>query len=84
MKKATLFFMTSVFCSSAMANFPAEEDQEETPVEHYNYSMKLDIAKVLSHTPISRECGVVPAQMIYLDSTGKKRILEYRELGEGC
>ena len=54
------------------------------PVEQYNYSTELDIAKVVSMSSIPDLCEVVPARMIYEDSHGKRHILEYRVMGEGC
>jgi hypothetical protein len=44
----------------------------------------LDIAKVLSVATPAISCGVVPGQMIYLDSTGSKHELDYQLLGGGC
>ena len=53
-------------------------------VEHYTYTTDLDIAKVISVTPIEKVCGVVPAHMVYEDHQGEQHILEYRIMGEGC
>ena len=35
--------------------------------------MHLDVDKVLSSTDISQACGVVPAQLNYLDHQGRDR-----------
>ncbi|WP_285420214.1 DUF2790 domain-containing protein [Pseudomonas sp. efr-133-TYG-5] len=50
----------------------------------YRYGMTLDIAQVLSITPVADVCGVVPVEMTYLDSHGGKHILQYSEFGSGC
>ena len=57
---------------------------EQIPVEHYNYSQHLDIAKVLSMSPVADVCAVVPARMTYEDSQGHRHVLEYRVMGNGC
>ena len=46
--------------------------------------MSLDIAQVVSITPVADVCGVVPVEMTYLDSHGAKHILQYSEFGSGC
>ena len=48
------------------------------------YGMALDIAEVVSITPVADVCGVVPVEMTYLDSHGAKHILQYSEFGTGC
>ncbi|EJZ58909.1 hypothetical protein I1A_003240 [Pseudomonas fluorescens R124] len=50
----------------------------------YHYGMHLDIAEVVSITPVADVCGVVPVEMTYLDSNGDKHILQYSEFGNGC
>ncbi|MBX9756948.1 MAG: DUF2790 domain-containing protein [Pseudomonadaceae bacterium] len=59
-------------------------NQQPAKVEHYSYSMNLDIAQVISRSPASDACGVVPARIVYDDSHGQRHILEYSELGNGC
>lgn len=63
------------FCAQA---FAADE------AVAYRYGMQLDIAQVLSITPVAEVCGVVPVEMTYLDSNGGKHILQYSEFGSGC
>ncbi|WP_166359772.1 DUF2790 domain-containing protein [Pseudomonas akapageensis] len=82
--KALLVLALSTFCVSAMAEEVTTDVAEQIPVEHYTYSQQLDIAKVLSMSEIPNVCEVVPARMTYEDSTGKKHILEYRVMGNGC
>ncbi|EKJ7647023.1 DUF2790 domain-containing protein [Pseudomonas aeruginosa] len=54
------------------------------PVVHYRYGMTLDIAKVIGLTPTYGKCGIMPAQMSYVDSKGEINILEYRTSGSSC
>nr|BFE96524.1 hypothetical protein GCM10020185_70600 [Pseudomonas brassicacearum subsp. brassicacearum] len=46
----------------------------------YTYGTHLDIQKVLSLSEDAEPtCGVVNAQMTYLDSAGHKQALDYRK-----
>ncbi|MGU1307063.1 DUF2790 domain-containing protein [Pseudomonas aeruginosa] len=47
-------------------------------VDHYN------IAKVIGLTPTYGKCGIIPAQMSYVESKGEINILEYRASGSDC
>ena len=58
--------------------------QQQPAVEQYTYATDLDIANVISVTPIADVCEVVPAQMTYEDHQGQRHILEYRIMGNGC
>ncbi|MDE1168991.1 MAG: DUF2790 domain-containing protein [Pseudomonas sp.] len=82
--KALLVLALSTVCATAMADEVTTDAAQSTPVEYYNYSQHLDIAKVVSMTEIPNVCEVVPARMTYLDSTGQKHILEYKVMGNGC
>jgi photosystem II stability/assembly factor-like uncharacterized protein len=85
MKAALLVLVMSGFCASAFAaETPDAAINSTLPVEQYTYSTHLDIAKVISMTPISNVCKVVPARMDYVDSKGKEHVLEYRVMGNGC
>ncbi|AYC32434.1 DUF2790 domain-containing protein [Pseudomonas cavernae] len=53
----------------------------EPPATQYEYGMALDIQKVISITPQPDSCEVVPATMIYLDSKGETRRLDYQVMG---
>ena len=72
----------------AFSTLAAADDVEVAPqqpaVEHYTYATDLDIATVISVTPIADVCEVVPAQMTYEDHQGQRHILEYRVMGNGC
>lgn len=59
--------------------------QTNAAIETYAYGTQLDIQKVLSLSEdSSQNCGVVNAQMTYLDSQGQKRVLGYSKLAENC
>jgi hypothetical protein len=81
--KALLVLALGGLCSAAMADEVAN-DVEQIPVEQYSYSQHLDIARVLSMSEVPNVCEVVPARMTYEDSKGRKHILEYRVMGNGC
>lgn len=68
----------------AMQEYAASRGKILSDVEHYQYGMNLDIAKVVHVTPTDASCDVMPAQMTYEDSNGDLNILEYRAMGTGC
>lgn len=82
--KALLVLVLGSVCGATMAAEQANNGAEQIPVEQYSYSQHLDIAKVLSMSEIPNVCEVVPARMTYEDSQGRKHILEYRVMGNGC
>ncbi|MBA1296099.1 DUF2790 domain-containing protein [Pseudomonas lurida] len=71
---AALFITTSVFAA------------DNTSVIHdtTGFYVNLDVAKVLSSTDTYGQCGVVPAQLRYLDHQGREHVLDYRVLAIGC
>lgn len=81
--KALLVLVLGGLCSVAMADEVAQA-AEQIPVEQYNYSQQLDIARVISMSEVPNVCEVVPARMTYEDSQGHRHILEYRVMGNGC
>ncbi|AZL69936.1 DUF2790 domain-containing protein [Pseudomonas oryziphila] len=80
--KALLVLVLGSLCGAALAG--EAKDAEQIPVEQYNYSQHLDIARVISMSEVPNVCEVVPARMTYEDSQGQKHILEYRVMGNGC
>jgi len=59
--------------------------QDKAASETYAYGTHLDIKQVLSLTEDSgQNCGLVNAQMTYLDSMGEQRILTYLKHGASC
>lgn len=77
----------SVACllSVLSAGMLSATTQANPITETYSYGDHLDINQVISltedHGP---ECGVVNAQMTYLDSHGEKRVLAYSKLATNC
>lgn len=66
-----------------LAGFAAQAQATDEAIA-YRYGMQLDVAQVLSITPVADVCGVVPVEMTYLDSHGGKHILQFSEFGSGC
>jgi hypothetical protein len=56
------------------------------PVIHdkTRFFVHLDIAKVLSSTNTYGQCGIVPAQLDYLDHQGREHVLNYQVQALGC
>ncbi|TFB44119.1 DUF2790 domain-containing protein [Pseudomonas sp. F01002] len=51
----------------------------------YTYGTHLDIKKVVSlKQDASTSCGVVDAQLTYLDSHNQTQVLDYRKFADGC
>jgi len=57
---------------------------QQAPIEHYTYATHLDIAKVIAEDAVPNVCAVVPEHMTYEDSQGKRHVLEYLVMGNGC
>ncbi|HEY8330310.1 hypothetical protein D3C81_1506720 [compost metagenome] len=87
MKALTLLALalTGVSCMVAAEQRPANaENQDLQNVEHYSYSMDLDIARVIQPAEIPDICGPAPVQMVYEDHQGQRHTLEYLVMGSGC
>ncbi|HEY0290562.1 MAG TPA: DUF2790 domain-containing protein [Pseudomonas sp.] len=89
--KYLMFAALSLFSVFASANEnvngATDEAQAVPQAVEYDYSQKLDIAKVISMTSANdtaNVCGVVAAHMIYVDSKGATHNLEYTRMGDGC
>ena len=48
------------------------------------FFVHLDVAKVLSSTDTYGQCGVVPAQLRYLDHQNRVHVLDYQVQDTGC
>lgn len=82
---AALILALCGFSSLAMAQGGGiSTKNNKMPVEQYSYGMRLDIAKVISQSDVSNVCAAVPARMTYDDSQGKRHILAYEVMGNGC
>lgn len=85
MKKWIALFAAGFSCLLFAAENNTDASKEAAPkVEEYNYSMHLDIAKVISHSEVPDVCAVVPVQMTYEDHQGKRHTIEYYIMGNGC
>lgn len=69
---------------SAIAAADESTPHLQPTVEEYDYSTKLDIARVISSTPVPNVCGVAPMKMTYEDSQGRLHIMSYLIMGDGC
>ncbi|MBC3345333.1 DUF2790 domain-containing protein [Pseudomonas sp. SWRI196] len=59
--------------------------QDKSASKTYAYGTHLDIEKVLSLTEDSGQtCGLVNAQITYLDSMGEQRALTYLKQAANC
>ncbi|HEF4762685.1 DUF2790 domain-containing protein [Pseudomonas baetica] len=75
---ACLFAALNICTLSARA----EADVNE---KTYTYGTQLDIKKVVSlKQDPSVSCGVVDAQLTYLDSQSKTQVLDYRKIADNC
>lgn len=85
MKAWTLLALAGVSCMTLAAERPATTDgQEQANVEHYEYGMDLDVARVIQSAEVPNTCGVEPVQMVYEDHQGQRHTLEYLVAGSGC
>lgn len=62
----------------------ATQAQAQDSAVAYQYGMDLDVAQVVSITPVADVCGPTPVELTYLDSKGVTHILQYSEFGTGC
>ncbi|HKS14261.1 MAG TPA: DUF2790 domain-containing protein [Pseudomonas sp.] len=69
--------------SLALADEPPPAGNQPA-VQQYDYSVNLDIKRVISLSTLPNVCEVVPATMTYEDHQGQIHVLEYRAMGEGC
>ncbi|MGY2188877.1 hypothetical protein D3C87_1324020 [compost metagenome] len=62
------------------------DTQSTAPVIHDKDAafVHLDIAKVTGETDISQQCGIIPAELSYLDHQGRQHELDYLVQGSGC
>ncbi|MFJ2464144.1 DUF2790 domain-containing protein [Pseudomonas sp. NPDC087615] len=81
MKTLILAFSALLATGSVLA-----ADMPDTAVIHdkTGFIVHLDVDKVLSSTDISQACGVIPAQLNYLDHQGREHVLDYQVQGSGC
>lgn len=66
----------------ATARYASETGKPSPQVVQYDYETKLDIAKVVAHTPLPVTCDVIPMRMAYEDSQGTLKAIQYRVEGK--
>lgn len=74
---AALLASGSVFAADTTPTAPVIHDKT-------GFFVHLDVAKVLSSTDTYGQCGIVPAQLRYLDHQDREHVLDYRVQGTGC
>ncbi|AZE95526.1 hypothetical protein C4J95_3486 [Pseudomonas orientalis] len=74
---AALLATGSVFAADTAPAAPVIHDKT-------GFYVHLDVAKVLSSTDSSGQCGIVPAQLRYLDHQEREHVLDYQVQGTGC
>jgi hypothetical protein len=85
MKALACLFLAG-FSAAAFATdmSPVDNEQDYQDIERYEYSMDLDVSRVIHRGEIPHECGVVPVRMVYEDREGEHRTVEYLAHGHGC
>ncbi|MFJ2366335.1 DUF2790 domain-containing protein [Pseudomonas sp. NPDC087697] len=84
MKLFILGFTTLLAAGSAFADTTGTTGTTDTSAvihDETGFFVHMDIAKVISMTDISDQCGVIPARLDYLDHQGREHVLDYRVQG---
>ena len=77
-------YAACLFAALNICTLSARAEADVTP-KTYTYGTHLDIQKVVSlKQDASNSCGIVDAQLTYLDSQNKTQVLDYRKLADGC
>ncbi len=74
MKLFILGFATLLATGSA---FASTTDTSGVIHDRTGYLVHLDVAKVISMTDLSDQCGIIPARLDYLDHQGREHTLDY-------
>ncbi|KRP60372.1 DUF2790 domain-containing protein [Pseudomonas trivialis] len=82
MKRFAACFAALLVSASALAAEPASDPN----VIHDKTGLfvHLDIARQLSSTDTYGQCGIVPAQLRYLDHQNREHVLDYNVQAIGC
>lgn len=68
----------------AKVDHVATTSEPSVPVEQYHYGMQLDVAEVVSTTTPADKCKPSPVTLIYRDSQGHLKGLEYLVISVDC
>ena len=79
-----LLILALVGMSSFALADEAKSVSTQPVAQQYDYSMNLDIKRVIDLSTIPNVCEVVPATMTYEDHNGQVHTIQYRARGEGC
>lgn len=80
--KAFIPWVALTCACSVMAQ--TEKKESAITVEQYHYGMQLDIVSVISTTEPADKCNASPVTMIYRDSEGHIKGLEYIVMPPDC
>ena len=77
-------YAACLFAALNICTLSARAEADVSP-KTYTYGTQLDIKKVVSSKQdATPSCGVVNAQLTYLDSQNKTRVLDYRKISDSC
>lgn len=77
-------YAACLFAALNICTLSARAEADTSP-KTYTYGTQLDIKKVVSSKQdATPSCGVVNAQLTYLDSQNKTRVLDYRKISDSC
>ena len=77
-------YAACLFAALNICTLSARAEADVSP-KTYTYGTQLDIKKVVSSKQdATPSCGVVDAQLTYLDSQNKTRVLDYRKISDNC
>lgn len=77
-------YAACLFAALNICTVSARAETAFTP-QTYTYGSHLDIQKVVSmQQDAGPACGVVNAQLTYLDSRGDTQVLDYRKFADDC
>jgi len=77
-------YAACLFAALNICTLSARAEADVSP-KTYTYGTQLDIKKVVSSKQdATPSCGVVNAQLTYLDSQSKTRVLDYRKISDSC
>ena len=77
-------YAACLFAALNICTLSARAEADVSP-KTYTYGTQLDIKKVVSSKQdATPSCGVVNAQLTYLDSQNKTRVLDYRKISDNC
>ncbi|VVM42898.1 hypothetical protein PS662_00387 [Pseudomonas fluorescens] len=75
-------YAACLFAALNICTLSARAEADVTP-KTYTYGSHLDIRKVVSlKQDATPACGIVDAQLTYLDSQGKTQVLDYRKFAD--